>query len=118
MKPVPSDPYLDEIVLVYTPEEFERMSEIGLSWIVQREGVTLYKRSSCCSTTVVPVTAGVLPPHTGVNRATEFLRGGSLSCATGYQTLSGPCQRANQGTRSACSVALASMPTAARPSAD
>ena len=40
MKPVPSDPYLDEIVLVHTPEEFAHMSKIGLGWIVQREGVT------------------------------------------------------------------------------
>src|SRR5919197_2228206 len=70
------------------------------------------------STTVVPLTPGVWPPHTGVNSATEFLRGGSFSCETGYQTPSGPCQRPYQGTRSACSVALVSMPTAARPSAD
>ena len=40
MQPVPSDLYLDEIVLVYTPEEFEHMSAIALGWIVQREGVT------------------------------------------------------------------------------
>ncbi len=31
-------------VLVYTPEEFERMRETGLGWIVQREGVVLYER--------------------------------------------------------------------------
>ena len=28
---------------MYTPEEFEHMSAIALGWIVQREGVTLYK---------------------------------------------------------------------------
>ncbi len=40
MKPMRSDPSLDEIVLVYTSEKFERMSAIGLGWIAQREGVT------------------------------------------------------------------------------
>src|SRR6185312_13860977 len=67
---------------------------------------------------VAPLTAGTSPPHTGVKSATAFLRGGSFSCETGYQTLSGPCQRPNHATRSACNVALVSMPTAARPSAD
>jgi predicted nucleotidyltransferase len=33
-------------ILVYTPEEFERMGEIGLGWIVQQEGVVLYERGS------------------------------------------------------------------------
>ena len=28
----------------YTPEEFERMGETGLRWIVRQEGVTLYER--------------------------------------------------------------------------
>jgi predicted nucleotidyltransferase len=42
-------PYLVEFdrpaeILVYTPEEYERMSEIGLGWIVHNEGVTLYER--------------------------------------------------------------------------
>ena len=42
-------PYLREItrpadILVYTPEEFERMGETGLGWIVRQEGVTLYER--------------------------------------------------------------------------
>jgi predicted nucleotidyltransferase len=31
-------------ILVYTPEEFERMRETGLGWLVRREGVTLYER--------------------------------------------------------------------------
>lgn len=44
-------PYLVEFdraaeILVYTPEEFERMGETGLGWIVQQEGVVLYERSS------------------------------------------------------------------------
>ena len=44
-------PYLVEFgrpaeILVYTPEEFERMREIGLGWVVHREGVLLYERSS------------------------------------------------------------------------
>jgi predicted nucleotidyltransferase len=33
-------------ILVYTPEEFERMGEIGLGWIVRQEGVTVYERGS------------------------------------------------------------------------
>ncbi len=33
-------------ILVYTPEEFERMGEIGFGWILQHEGVTLYEYSS------------------------------------------------------------------------
>jgi len=33
-------------ILVYTPDEFERMSETGLGWLVQDEGVTLYERPS------------------------------------------------------------------------
>ena len=44
-------PYLVEFgrpaeILVYTPDEFERMRETGLGWLVRREGVTLYERSS------------------------------------------------------------------------
>ena len=62
--------------------------------------------------------AGVSPPHTGVKSAAALARGGSFSWASGYQTLSGPCQRPNHGTFSVCSIALESMPTAARPSAD
>ena len=42
-------PYLRQItrpadIVVYTPEEFERMSETGLGWIVRQEGITLYER--------------------------------------------------------------------------
>lgn len=33
-------------ILVYTPEEFDRMGETGLGWIVRQEGVTLYERPS------------------------------------------------------------------------
>lgn len=41
-------PYLVEFerpaeILVYTPEEFERMQETGLGWIVRDEGVILYE---------------------------------------------------------------------------
>ena len=44
-------PYLRQItrpadILVYTPEEFERMSETGLGWVVRQEGVTLYEGPS------------------------------------------------------------------------
>ena len=44
-------PYLVEFgrpaeILVYTPDEFQRMSETGLGWIVRREGVILYERPS------------------------------------------------------------------------
>ena len=44
-------PYLVEFdrpadILVYTPEEFERMRETGLGWVVQQEGVLLYERPS------------------------------------------------------------------------
>ena len=43
-------PYLIEFerpadILVYTPEEFARMGEIGLGWVVQKEGVILYERA-------------------------------------------------------------------------
>ncbi len=43
-------PYLRQImrpadILVYTPEEFERMGDAGLGWIVRQEGVTLYERA-------------------------------------------------------------------------
>ena len=31
-------------ILVYTPDEYERMGETGLGWIVRQEGVTLYER--------------------------------------------------------------------------
>src|SRR5690349_6120409 len=71
------------------------------------------------SVTVTPLLAGATsPPQTGVKSAAAFARGGSFSCDTGYQTLSGPCQRPAHGTLSVCSVALVSTPTAARPSAD
>lgn len=33
-------------ILVYTPEEFAQMGETGLGWIVRKEGVVLYERSS------------------------------------------------------------------------
>ncbi len=33
-------------ILVYTPDEFDRMRDTGLGWLVRREGVTLYERSS------------------------------------------------------------------------
>jgi predicted nucleotidyltransferase len=33
-------------ILVYTPEEFDRMGETGLGWMVRQEGITLYERSS------------------------------------------------------------------------
>jgi predicted nucleotidyltransferase len=33
-------------ILVYTPEEFDRMGEIGLGWVVRQEGITLYERPS------------------------------------------------------------------------
>ena len=69
-------------------------------------------------TTIVPRANGVFDPHTGVKSASEFLRAGSFSCATGFQTASAPCQRPYHGTRSACSVAVVSIPIAARPSAD
>jgi predicted nucleotidyltransferase len=41
-------PYLVEFerpaeILVYTPEEFERMQETGLGWIVRDKGVILYE---------------------------------------------------------------------------
>lgn len=44
-------PYLVEFerpadILVYTPEEFARMVEVGLGWVVHREGVVLYERPS------------------------------------------------------------------------
>lgn len=44
-------PYLVEFgrpaeILVYTPDEFERMCEYGLGWLVQHEGVTLYESPS------------------------------------------------------------------------
>ena len=43
-------PYLVEFdrpaeILVYTPEEFERMGQTGLGWIVRREGIVLYERA-------------------------------------------------------------------------
>jgi predicted nucleotidyltransferase len=31
-------------ILVYTPDEFEQMSERGLGWIVRKEGIILYER--------------------------------------------------------------------------
>jgi len=33
-------------ILVYTPQEFEKMTEVGLGWLVQREGLILYESSS------------------------------------------------------------------------
>lgn len=41
-------PYLVEFgrpaeILVYTPEEFERMKEFGLGWVAQQEGIVLYE---------------------------------------------------------------------------
>ena len=44
-------PYLAQLqrpadILVYTPEEFDRMGDIGLGWMVRQEGITLYERSS------------------------------------------------------------------------
>jgi predicted nucleotidyltransferase len=43
-------PYLVELarpvdILVYTPEEFDRIGEIGLGWAVRQEAVTLYESS-------------------------------------------------------------------------
>lgn len=43
-------PFLVELrrpteILVYTPEEFDRMREIGLGWIIAQEGRTLYERA-------------------------------------------------------------------------
>jgi len=40
MEPVPSDPSAD--IVVHAPAEVERLSEIGLGWVMQREGVTLH----------------------------------------------------------------------------
>jgi hypothetical protein len=45
-------PYLIQLtrpadILVYTPEEFDDMGEVGLGWVVRQEGVTLYERPSC-----------------------------------------------------------------------
>lgn len=42
-------PYLVQMshavdILVYTPEEYERMGETGLGWVLRQEGVTLYER--------------------------------------------------------------------------
>lgn len=33
-------------ILVYTPEEFEKMKEFGLGFIVQKEGIVLYESKS------------------------------------------------------------------------
>lgn len=33
-------------ILVYTPEEFEKMKEFGLGFIVQKEGIVLYEGKS------------------------------------------------------------------------
>ena len=33
-------------IVVYTPEEFDRMADTGLGWVVRHEGVTLYERAS------------------------------------------------------------------------
>ena len=42
-------PYLVEFdrpaeIIVYTPEELERMGDVGLGWVIQQEGVILYER--------------------------------------------------------------------------
>ena len=44
-------PYLVEFdrpadILVYTPDEFERMRQTGFGWAARQEGVLLYERSS------------------------------------------------------------------------
>jgi predicted nucleotidyltransferase len=44
-------PYLVQLkhpadIVVYTPEEFDRMEDTGLGWTVRQEGVTLYERAS------------------------------------------------------------------------
>ncbi len=44
-------PYLLQLkcsadILVYTPAEFDRMGDVGLGWVVQQEGITLYERLS------------------------------------------------------------------------
>jgi predicted nucleotidyltransferase len=31
-------------ILVYTPEEFERLGETGWGWVVQQEGIVVYER--------------------------------------------------------------------------
>ncbi len=32
-------------ILVYTPEEFEQMPEVGFGWMVRQEGIVVYERS-------------------------------------------------------------------------
>jgi predicted nucleotidyltransferase len=32
-------------ILVYTPEEFEQLSDVGFGWMIKQEGVTIYERS-------------------------------------------------------------------------
>jgi len=45
-------------ILVYTPEEFDRMGETGLGWVVKREGVTLYERSPSWRAPLVQTSPG------------------------------------------------------------
>jgi predicted nucleotidyltransferase len=45
-------------ILVYTPEEFEQMGEVGLGWLVRQEGVVLYERPQDGSAQVVQAGAG------------------------------------------------------------
>jgi predicted nucleotidyltransferase len=40
-------------VLVYTPEEFDRMSDIGFGWLIRQEGVVVYERAGSGSPTLV-----------------------------------------------------------------
>jgi predicted nucleotidyltransferase len=40
-------------ILVYTPDEFERMGEYGLGWIARQEGIVLYERQPEGSGTLV-----------------------------------------------------------------
>jgi predicted nucleotidyltransferase len=42
-------PYLAQFehaaeILVYTPEEFDAMAEIGFGWVIHQEGVVIYER--------------------------------------------------------------------------
>jgi hypothetical protein len=45
-------------ILVYTPQEFESMSEVGFGWMVHQEGVILYERPPDRGAAVVPAGAG------------------------------------------------------------
>ncbi len=46
MAPYPVEFERPAEILVYTPEEFARMQETGLGWIVRDEGVILYEAES------------------------------------------------------------------------